>query len=130
MRFDIPDSELRWRFDTSGGPGGQHANRSATRVELSFDVSASRAFDETTRDRLISALGPRVRIVEGGSRSQATNRKRAVRRLHAILEEAARPAPPPRRATRPSLAAHRRRLESKRARGRLKRQRARPTTED
>ena len=124
MRFDIPESELQWHFDPSGGPGGQHANKSATRVELRFDVGASRAFDRPTRDHIVNHLGSKVRIVEGGSRSQTTNRKRALRRLHAMLEDAARPEPPVRKATRPSLASRRRRLEMKRTRGRLKRQRS------
>ncbi len=79
MRFDIPDSELRWRFGPSGGPGGQHANKSSTRAELSFEIETSRAFDEPMRERLVEKLGVEVRITEDGSRSQATNRKRAIR---------------------------------------------------
>jgi ribosome-associated protein len=130
VRFDIPDSELQWTFDTSGGPGGQHANRSNTRVELTFDIEHSGAFDETTRSRLVGRLGPEVRVTEGGSRSQATNRKRATRSLEALLEVAARPDPPPRRRTRPSLAARRRRLADKRARSELKRSRRSPGNED
>jgi ribosome-associated protein len=130
MRFDIPDSELDWRFGPTGGPGGQHANKAATRADLFFSIADSAAFDEPMRLRLIDRLGASVRIVEGGSRSQATNRRRAVRRLHATLEDAARPDPPPRRRTRPSRAARRRRLEAKRARGRLKRDRRSPTPED
>ncbi len=130
MRFVIPDAEVRWRFDTSGGPGGQHANRSNTRVELIFDVSSSHAFDEHMRDHLVEKLGAEIRISEQGSRSQTTNRKRAVRRLHAILEEAARPAPTQRRPTRPSRSARRRRLDEKRARGLTKKHRRHPTTED
>jgi ribosome-associated protein len=130
VRFDIPDSELQWSFDTSGGPGGQHANRSNTRVELTFDIEQSRAFDEQTRSRLVARLGRRVRVTEGGSRSQATNRKRARRSLTALLEDAARPDPPPRRRTRPSLAARRRRLARKRERSELKRQRDRPARDD
>lgn len=130
MEFDIPESELEWRFDTSGGPGGQHANRSNTRVELRFDVAASSAFDDPTRQRLIDKLGLSVRIVEAGSRSQATNRKRATRRLHAMVEVAARPDPPRRRQTRPSLAARRRRTAEKRVRSRLKERRRRPDLDD
>lgn len=130
MRFDIPESELEWRFDTSGGPGGQHANRSATRVELTFHLEGSSAFDDAMRDRLIGKLGPTVRITEGGSRSQATNRKRALRRLHAELDEAARPDPPQRRPTRPSLAARRRRISEKRRRGERKRLRRAPEPDD
>jgi len=130
MRFDIPDSELRWRFGPSGGPGGQHANKSSTRADLTFDIEGSRAFEEKTRDKLVRKLGPEVRISEDGSRSQATNRKKAVRRLHAVLEEAARPDPPQRRTTKPSKAARRRRLEDKRARSREKARRRTPRSED
>jgi ribosome-associated protein len=129
-RFEIPESELQWRFDTSGGPGGQHANRSNTRVELIFDIGSSRAFDGPTRDRLSARLGSAVRISEDGSRSQATNRKRAVFRLHDMLEKGARPDPPQRRATGPSRSARARRLEAKRAKGRTKQQRKSPGLED
>lgn len=129
MRFDIPAAELRWRFGPSGGPGGQHANKSSTRAELTFDIEASRAFEASMRERLIAKLGSEVRITEDGSRSQATNRKRAVRRLHSTLEEAARPDPPMRKPTRPSWSARRRRLADKRARSRTKQQRRRPSGE-
>ena len=128
-RFEIPPEEISWRFDTSGGPGGQHANRSATRVELRFDVRGSRAFDEATRKRLIAKLGSEIRVSESGSRSQTTNRNRAVRKLHAMLDEAARPDPAPRRRTRPSRAARQRRLSDKRRRGEIKRWRRHPTDE-
>lgn len=126
-RFDIPESELEWRFDTSGGPGGQHANRSNTRVELRFDIERSTAFDDATRTRLVEKIGRQLRVTEAASRSQTTNRTRALRRLHALLEESARPDPPPRRRTRPSRRAQQRRVDRKRARGDLKRTRARPT---
>ncbi|MEE8456977.1 MAG: alternative ribosome rescue aminoacyl-tRNA hydrolase ArfB [Acidimicrobiia bacterium] len=130
MRFEIPDGELRWRFGPSGGPGGQHANKSSTRAEVIFDIEGSRAFDESMCHRLVEKLGPEIRITEDGSRSQATNRKRAVRRLHARLEEAARPDPPERRQTKPSRSARRRRLDEKRARSATKQQRRTPTSED
>ena len=81
----IPDRELAWRFDTSGGPGGQHANRAATRAELSFDIGASSAFDEATRARILGVLGARAKdgvitIAAGDSRSQWSNRAAARRR--------------------------------------------------
>lgn len=120
MRFTIPDAELKWRFGPSGGPGGQHANKTSTRAELTFDIANSRAFDEAMRERLTDNLGAEVRITEDGSRSQATNRKKAIRRLHAMLEEAARPDPPKRRRTKPSRAARQRRLDQKRQRGQTK----------
>ena len=129
-RFDIPPDEVTWRFDTSGGPGGQHANRSATRVELRFDIGGSRAFDEPTRERLIAKLGPDIRISESNSRSQTTNRNRAVRKLHALLEEAVRPDPAPRRRTRPSRSARARRLSDKRRRSQIKRRRRRPADDE
>jgi ribosome-associated protein len=129
MQFDIPDSELQWRFGPSGGPGGQHANKSSTRAELRFRIEDSRAFDEPLRERLVQKLGVEVRITEDGSRSQVTNRKQAARRLNAILEDAARPDPPSRRTTRPSRAARRRRLDEKRARGETKRTRKPPAVD-
>ena len=126
MRFTISDAEMEWRFGPSGGPGGQHANKTATRVELTFDIGSSVAFDEPTRQRLINRFGAEVRITEDGSRSQATNRKKAVRRLHSMLEEAARPDPPKRRPTRPSRAARQRRLDAKRYRSQTKETRKPP----
>lgn len=92
MRFNIPDAELQWRFGPSGGPGGQHANRSNTRAELVFDITTSNAFDDAIRRRLVETLGPKVRITEDASRSQATNRKAAVAKLDDILAQASAPA--------------------------------------
>lgn len=130
MRFDIPSSELQWTFGPSGGPGGQHANKSATRAELKFNIETSRAFDDAMQQRLTERLGIEVRITEDGSRSQATNRKRAIRRLNSVLEDAARPDPPKRRPTRPSRSARRRRLDDKRARSETKKARKSPTGDD
>ena len=129
-RFDIPETELRWRFDTPGGPGGQHANKTASRAELRFDIQDSRAFDEPTKNRLVAKLGSEVKIVEDGSRSQVANRRSAIRRLHALVEDAARPDPPPRRKTRPSKSARARRLREKRARAATKQQRKTPGPND
>jgi ribosome-associated protein len=130
MPFDIPESEFQWRFGPSGGPGGQHANKSSTRAELTFDIEDSRVFDETMRARLAEKLGSEVRITEDGSRSQATNRKKAVCRLHAMLDQAARPDPPKRRPTKPSRSARRRRLEEKRSRSDTKQKRKKPSVDD
>lgn len=130
VAFDIPESELEWRFDTSGGPGGQHANRSNTRVELRFDVAASRAFDDDTRQRLIDRLGAEVRISEAGTRSQMRNRTEARRRLDEMIEAATSPSPAGRRRTRPSRGARDRRLQAKRERSSLKRQRRAPGPDD
>ncbi|MCL1600648.1 MAG: aminoacyl-tRNA hydrolase [Actinomycetia bacterium] len=129
-RFDIPASELQWRFGPSGGPGGQHANKSSTRAELRFNIETSRAFDDPMRERLVEQLGIEVRITEDGSRSQATNRKRGVRRLNALLEDAARPDPPKRKPTKPSGSARRRRIDDKRARSETKKARKPPTGDD
>ena len=126
MRFDIPDRDLQWDFSPSGGPGGQHANRSSTRVELRFNVEESDSIDEPYRSRIIAERGGEIRIVEDGTRSQALNRKKATRRLHAVLEEAAKPPPPKRRKTKPSRSARQRRLDRKRKRGELKRTRKPP----
>ncbi len=129
--LSIPAAELHWRFDPSGGPGGQHANKASTRVELSFDVSESAAFDEPTRTRVLSGLGDRVRdgvvtVQVNESRSQWRNRQLARRRLADLIVEALRPPPAPRRPTRPTRASRQRRLDSKRRRSEIKRLRRRP----
>ena len=126
----IPAEELRWRFDPSGGPGGQHANKSSTRVELAFDLSASPAIPEPMRALLLERLGSRLaagelRLVVNESRSQWRNREIARRRLAATLEEALRPRRR-RRATRPTAASRLRRLAVKRHRGEAKRNRRPP----
>jgi ribosome-associated protein len=126
VRFQIPDNELSWRFSPTGGPGGQHANKTSTRVELTFVISESSAFDGVIRARLVSNLGDEVRVTEDGSRSQATNRKRALRRLDAILDEASKPNAPPRKPTKPSRRAKQKRLEAKRRRAEIKEQRRPP----
>lgn len=116
LSFDIPDRELRWRFSPTGGPGGQHANKTSTRVELRFDVTASTAIDDRIRTRIVSRVGGEIRIVEDRSRSQATNHSRARRRLDAILEGAAKPDAPPRRATKLPPGARQQRIDDKRRR--------------
>ncbi len=126
----IPAAELTWRFDPSGGPGGQHANRAATRAEVSFDVSASTAFEPGRRQDMLERLGRRaaggvVTVASDASRSQWRNRRLALRRLAELLEESM-VAPTPRRPTRPSRSARRRRLADKRARSETKRLRRPP----
>jgi ribosome-associated protein len=126
----IPLDELEWRFSGSGGPGGQHANTSNTRVELLFDVARSPSLARRQRERLLERLGPVVRVVVSDTRSQARNRELALDRLRERLAAALR-TPRPRRPTAPSRAARRRRVEAKRRRGELKRQRGtRPEMED
>lgn len=119
----IPLEELQWRFTTSGGPGGQHANRSSTRVELRFDVTGSRSLGPRQRSRLLERLGPVVRVTAGEERSQARNRAVALERLAARLAEGLR-VERARVPTRPSPAASARRVEDKRRRGARKRERA------
>jgi ribosome-associated protein len=126
----IPERELSWRFDTSGGPGGQHANRAATRAEVSFDFANSDALDDRTKQRLADGLGARARdgvvtVAAGESRSQWNNRAAARRRLSDLLDEALRPRRR-RRATRPTRGSRARRLETKRQRSETKRLRRRP----
>jgi ribosome-associated protein len=111
----IPDAELEWRFTGSGGPGGQHANTANTRVEVIFDIAASGSLDEPVRQRLLAALGPRVRVVCSTSRSQRRNRNEARRLLEQRLADALR-RPPSRRPTRPGRGAVERRLADKRRR--------------
>jgi ribosome-associated protein len=126
----IPVEELEWRFSGPGGPGGQHANTSNTRVEVRFDIAASPSLGAQQRARLLERLGPVVRVVAADTRSQARNRELALSRLRERLAAALR-TPRPRRATAPSAASRRRRVETKRRRGDLKRQRrTRPEPED
>lgn len=115
----IPVSELRWRFTRSGGPGGQHANTSDTRVEVRFDVLGSPSLGPRQRARLLDRLGPEVRAVAADSRSQARNREVALERLGQRLAGALA-TETPRRATRPTAGSVRRRLEAKRRHGERK----------
>lgn len=128
-RFTIPDVEIDETFSTSGGPGGQHANRSLTAVELRFDVAASEAFPTSVRDRIIERLGPVVAASSAESRSQWRNRSIARSRLAEAIEEAMTP-PTPRRATRPTRASRLRRLDSKRRQSEKKRLRQQPDWKD
>jgi ribosome-associated protein len=130
----IPAGELDERFSTSGGPGGQHANRAATKVTLSFDVAASPSLDERQKARLLDRLGSRLSdgvlsVSSEASRSQWRNRHLARARMVEMISAGLRPDPAPRKPTRPTRASRRRRLEAKRARGRLKRLRRRPDEE-
>jgi ribosome-associated protein len=130
----IPAAELQWRFDTSGGPGGQHANRSSTRVELSFDLARSPSVPDELRDHMLGRLGGRTRdgvltVTVDESRSQWRNRVIARRRLGRLLSDAAGPGRPARIPTRPGPGARRRRLDRKRRRGELKRLRRPPEPE-
>lgn len=131
--FVIPEAELEWSFSTSGGPGGQHANRNATKAELSWDLSASRALPDGARHKLTRRLGSKVRdgvitVVAGESRSQWRNRQMARRRLVELLADSLRPERR-RIPTRPSKSAKNSRLQDKRRRGADKRLRKPPEIE-
>jgi ribosome-associated protein len=127
--LDLPLSEVTWRATTSGGPGGQHANRTLSRVEVEFDVEASSALGPRQRQRLLDRVGPVVRASAAESRSQARNRQLALERLAARIDAALR-VETPRRATRPTKSSQVRRVESKRRRGEVKRGRRRPGDDD
>jgi ribosome-associated protein len=124
----IPLDEIEVRASRSSGPGGQHANKTASRIEASFDVTASRALTDAQKHRIISRLGPRVVAVAQDARSQARNRDLALERLANRLS-AALAVSRPRRATRPTQASVQRRLEDKRRQARRKAQR-RPPRDD
>jgi len=124
----IPLAELSWRFTRSGGPGGQHANTSDTRVEVRFDIAGSPSLGPRQRARLQERLGDEVRAVAADERSQARNRDLALRRLRDRLADALR-VEAPRRPTRPTRASVRRRLEDKRRRAGRKADRRPPAPE-
>ena len=126
---EVPLSEIKVRASRSSGPGGQHANVTASRVEAVFDVEASSSLTDAQRQRLLERLGPRVTAVAQEARGQARNRELALQRLAAKLADGLR-EPKKRRPTRPSRAAKERRLEQKRRAGQRKRTRRRPTGDD
>jgi len=121
----IPLSEIELRTSRSSGPGGQHANVTASRVEAVFDVSASGVLSEQQRRRIAARLGPVVRAVAQDTRSQTRNRELALERLRGRLAGALA-VQRPRRATKPTAASRKRRSESKRRRAETKRLRRKP----
>jgi ribosome-associated protein len=127
--IDVPLREVQVRASRSSGPGGQHANVTASRVEASFDVAASEALGEEQKARVMARCGPVVRAVAQDARSQARNRTLALARLQARLAHALE-VPRPRRATRPTAASKARRLEAKRRAAERKRARRRPAGSD
>jgi len=133
----VPEAELTWRFSRAGGPGGQSVNTTDSRVELVWDIAASAALRACPglRERVLQRLRGRLAdgrlvVVATEHRSQLRNREAALARMSALLDAALSPPRPPRRATVPSRAARRRRLDAKRARGRTKVQRRRPGPDD
>jgi ribosome-associated protein len=133
--LNIPLSELRFRFARSSGPGGQHVNRSATRVELFFDVAGSPSLTKAQRERALKALAPYIdsegvlHLVSQTFRSQLRNREEVVERFRTLMHKAMR-VPKRRRPTRPSRAVQERRLASKRRRSEIKRQRGPARADD
>jgi ribosome-associated protein len=125
----IPGWELVETFTPSGGPGGQHANKASTRVELRFSVEHSSVLRPEQKRRVIARLGAEVRVVADDERSQARNRDIARSRLAETLRQALVP-PRPRVRTRPSRGAKERRLQAKRETSEKKQQRQRPQRED
>jgi len=122
----LPLAEIRYEFDPAGGPGGQHVNRSSTRVTLCFDLGATGALTDEQKRRVREALGGRVtaeglvRVVCGRHRSQARNRCEALRRFRRLMAAALRRTKA-RRPTRPTRAARERRLAEKKRRAARKR---------
>lgn len=121
----IPRSEIELRFSRSSGPGGQHAQKSDTRVEAVFDVERSAGLTETQKRRVVARAGPVLRAVAQDERSQWRNRELATERLVEALREALR-VPRPRRPTKPTRASKEKRLERKRRRSDVKRLRRPP----
>jgi ribosome-associated protein len=122
---EVPLAEVELRTSRSSGPGGQHANVTASRVEAVFDVAASTSFDEAQKRRVTARLGPIVRATAQDTRSQTRNRELALERLRARLSGAL-VVQRPRRPTKPTAASRRKRADAKRHRGEVKRARRRP----
>jgi ribosome-associated protein len=127
-RLSLPLSEIELRTSRSSGPGGQHANVTASRVEAVFDVEASPTLEDAQRARLLERLGPVITAVAQDARGQARNRELALERLAGKIAGGLR-VQRKRRPTRPSRASRRRRLEQKRRTGERKRGRRPPSEE-
>jgi ribosome-associated protein len=121
----IPLREITVRASRSSGPGGQHANTTASRIEASFDVAASEALTDEQKHRIMARLGPRVVAVAQDERSQTRNRELALQRLAHRLQTALAPRRP-RHPTRPTRSSVAQRLEAKRRQSARKRDRRRP----
>jgi ribosome-associated protein len=128
-RLSLPLGEVELRTSRSSGPGGQHANVTASRVEAVFDVETSAALDDVQRARLLERLGPVVTAVAQDARGQSRNRELALERLAAKIAGGLR-VQRKRRPTRPTRASRRRRLEQKRQKGERKRNRRRPSSDE
>jgi ribosome-associated protein len=126
---EIPLDEIELRTSRSSGPGGQHANVTASRVEAVFDIAASRTLSDAQRERLLARFGTRVTAVAQDARGQARNRELALERLRDRLARALA-VPRARRATRPTRSSKAERLDDKRRLGQRKRDRRRPAGDD
>jgi ribosome-associated protein len=126
---EVPLAEIAFRASRSSGPGGQHANVTASRVEAVFDVESSSALTAEQKRRVIAKRGPRVTAVAQDARSQARNRELALERLRRRLREALA-VPRTRRPTAPTAASRERRLAAKRRAAERKRARRQPRAED
>jgi ribosome-associated protein len=124
----IPLAEIKLRTSRSSGPGGQHANVTASRVEAVFDVLASSSLSEAQRTRMLARAGPQIVAVAQDERSQTRNRELALKRLSERLSRSLA-VPRPRRATRPTAASRVRKLEAKRRTSRRKLERRPPSAE-
>ncbi len=109
----IPVSEISWKFGPAGGPGGQHANRSNTRVEATLDLVSAQGIDESIRELLVAKLGSVVKVTVDRHRSQFRNRELALKRIESQLQEALIKETP-RRPTKPKRSSVERRLKNKR----------------
>lgn len=133
--LQLPLAELEFRASRSGGPGGQHVNTSSTRVEVWWDVAASPSLSAAQRQRLLTRLAARLdgagrlRLVSSTSRSQLRNREDVTERLRDVVAQALA-VPKPRKRTKPTRAAKAARVESKRRRAAVKRDRQRPGHDD
>ena len=127
--FTVPDHELHLKFTTSGGPGGQHANKAATRVELTWSIEESVILTDSQRSRLLARIGPVLRVVVDAERSQLRNREIAEQRLSESVQHALKTTKK-RRATKPTRGSKRRRVEAKRQRSQTKTNRRRPSLDD
>jgi ribosome-associated protein len=125
----IPLAEIELRASRSSGPGGQHANVTASRIEAVFDVTASEALSDAQRERILGRLGPRVTAIAQDTRSQTRNRELALERLRERIAGAL-VVKRPRRDTKPTRGARERRLDKKKQRGDVKRRRQRPAGDD
>ena len=125
----VPDAELDWKYTTSGGPGGQHANRSSTRVQLTWNIADSAVISDAMRDQLLVKLGDVVRVDVDDHRSQLRNKDLAADRLAekvrlALVRQRRR------KATKPSRGSQRRRLDGKKQRSNTKKLRQKPSSWD